>query len=195
MAMLPVASLDNYHNVRIIVKLDNNTFKIDQLPTFTIDITMVNVKGEWNLNTRDDFIIDAEIGPRISTRFKHLHKHEMIYRVREWLRRSDVQLDARTQVQDSIESMLVKSKIVCRFLMHCFLKYDIYDIMDENKSKASEKEEKETCTICLENYNIGEDLNKMQHCNHHFHNCCITNWMKKSNLCPLCREPIISYMY
>ena len=44
------------------------------------------------------------------------------------------------------------------------------------------------CSICLENFEIGnENVVKLQ-CEHKFDRDCITQWLKTSNSCPLCRK-------
>jgi hypothetical protein len=42
------------------------------------------------------------------------------------------------------------------------------------------------CTICLENYKIGEYY-RMLPCEHTFHKRCIDKWLFKKMSCPICR--------
>jgi hypothetical protein len=49
------------------------------------------------------------------------------------------------------------------------------------------KEDK--CPICLQKYK-GADIIKEFPCKHIFHKNCIFKWLKKSNLCPLCKYDI-----
>ena len=47
------------------------------------------------------------------------------------------------------------------------------------------------CTICLEDFEDGEEVTVMP-CGrgHEFHPACITRWLGKSNMCPLCRHQL-----
>lgn len=42
------------------------------------------------------------------------------------------------------------------------------------------------CVVCLEDILMGSEATRMP-CSHVYHGDCIVNWLKKSNLCPLCR--------
>ncbi|KAG8089124.1 hypothetical protein GUJ93_ZPchr0011g28666 [Zizania palustris] len=42
------------------------------------------------------------------------------------------------------------------------------------------------CSVCLEDFEGGDELKKMP-CSHVFHESCITDWLRVSHLCPLCR--------
>lgn len=47
-------------------------------------------------------------------------------------------------------------------------------------------EETEVCAVCLEEMVVGSEGSKMP-CKHVFHGNCIAAWLRKANLCPLCR--------
>ena len=47
------------------------------------------------------------------------------------------------------------------------------------------------CSICLLKYK-GSDIIKEFPCNHIYHKKCILKWLKKSNICPLCKYDITS---
>ena len=55
------------------------------------------------------------------------------------------------------------------------------------KKYSALKEDK--CPICLQKYK-GTDIIKEFPCKHIFHKNCIFKWLKKSNLCPLCKYDI-----
>ena len=55
------------------------------------------------------------------------------------------------------------------------------------KKYSALKEDK--CAICLQKYK-GADIIKEFPCKHIFHKNCIFKWLKKSNLCPLCKYDI-----
>jgi hypothetical protein len=51
-----------------------------------------------------------------------------------------------------------------------------------------ESAERQHCSICLEAYKEGELLTAL-HCSHFFHIDCLSRWMQRATLCPLCRTP------
>ncbi|XP_047331811.1 uncharacterized protein LOC124935422 [Impatiens glandulifera] len=185
----------SFQHIHATIKFDD-TFKINELPTYSISLHMITIKEEWSRSIEGQLMIDEEdIGPEVWTNLEHIQRHEIAMYVQEWLRESDVQLNGRKKVGEKINNILRECPIMCYFSFCARLEYDIDEIMDENKSMASDREEKDMCAICLENYNVGDEINSMHHCPHQFHYGCIKNWMKINNSCPLCREPILSYMY
>ncbi|XP_044477193.1 uncharacterized RING finger protein C2A9.04c-like [Mangifera indica] len=49
--------------------------------------------------------------------------------------------------------------------------------------------EDEKCSICLEEFNVGDELCRLP-CSHFYHEDCIVPWLEKSHTCPLCRFPL-----
>lgn len=47
----------------------------------------------------------------------------------------------------------------------------------------------QSCTICQEDFKIGE-VSKMLNCEHFYHENCLVPWLQAKNTCPLCREVI-----
>lgn len=45
----------------------------------------------------------------------------------------------------------------------------------------------EQCPICINNYELGEQLRILE-CKHCFHISCIDEWLQKKSTCPLCRQ-------
>lgn len=45
------------------------------------------------------------------------------------------------------------------------------------------------CAICLEGFQDGEEVSVLP-CSHGFHPHCITKWLRRSNMCPLCRHQL-----
>ncbi|XP_038988023.1 E3 ubiquitin-protein ligase ZNRF3-like [Phoenix dactylifera] len=45
------------------------------------------------------------------------------------------------------------------------------------------------CSICLEEFELEMEVTRMP-CKHVFHGGCLTQWLEKSHLCPLCRQEI-----
>ena len=67
------------------------------------------------------------------------------------------------------------------------LSFPISKIKDISKLN----DEKKRCSICLDNYKIGDDSIILP-CIHIFHAECIKKWMKKKNSCPICKTKISS---
>jgi hypothetical protein len=45
------------------------------------------------------------------------------------------------------------------------------------------------CSICLEDYQVGDDIKQLP-CNHYFHVSCLENWFNVGNFCPICKYKI-----
>lgn len=61
--------------------------------------------------------------------------------------------------------------------------------------RENKENEIESCVICFYHYSPKSDSNKGKNflpCCHAFCNECTNAWKRKSNTCPICREPIIS---
>jgi hypothetical protein len=43
------------------------------------------------------------------------------------------------------------------------------------------------CGICTDEYESGDDI-RMLGCGHYFHQACVDEWFKNSNICPQCRK-------
>ena len=46
---------------------------------------------------------------------------------------------------------------------------------------------KEECSICFEAFQFEESVTHL-HCEHIFHKNCITEWLERSDTCPVCRK-------
>ena len=55
--------------------------------------------------------------------------------------------------------------------------------------KKYTKNKEKKCPICLLKYK-GSDIIKEFPCKHIYHKNCILKWLKKSNICPLCKYDI-----
>uniref|UniRef100_A0A0D3HKR0 RING-type E3 ubiquitin transferase n=3 Tax=Oryza TaxID=4527 RepID=A0A0D3HKR0_9ORYZ len=56
------------------------------------------------------------------------------------------------------------------------------------KCVAEDKpDEEDVCPICLEEYDA-ENPRSLTKCEHHFHLCCILEWMERSDTCPVCDQ-------
>ena len=52
-------------------------------------------------------------------------------------------------------------------------------------------EDKKKCCICLENFKINDETINLP-CIHIFHSNCIKTWMKRQDICPICKNKIIA---
>ncbi|GJX87101.1 zinc finger, RING/FYVE/PHD-type containing protein [Tanacetum coccineum] len=52
----------------------------------------------------------------------------------------------------------------------------------------SKNDREEVCTICLDEFEIGEII-RLLGCEHGYHPSCIKEWLKVKNECPICRFP------
>ncbi|KAK9698567.1 hypothetical protein RND81_08G113500 [Saponaria officinalis] len=50
--------------------------------------------------------------------------------------------------------------------------------------------EEDDCPICLEEY-TEENPKLLTKCEHHFHLCCILEWMERSEACPVCDQEVV----
>lgn len=53
-------------------------------------------------------------------------------------------------------------------------------------TKPANELETEPCSICREEYNVGENIGILE-CGHSFHTGCIKQWLVIKNLCPICK--------
>jgi len=65
----------------------------------------------------------------------------------------------------------------------------IRPILEKYNAVAIKKEEPETCTICIEDFEEGEHIIKLA-CEHAFHPKCIIPWIKINLKCPNCNTKI-----
>ena len=54
--------------------------------------------------------------------------------------------------------------------------------------KASDKKEKEICSICCDEIVAKARIRRMPECRHSFHQKCIDNWLKMKPICPNCNR-------
>jgi hypothetical protein len=68
----------------------------------------------------------------------------------------------------------------------------ISNASDDKESKTVIEDE--TCAICMEDYEDGDDVITGKNCTHIFHRECILEWLGKASneLCPVCREEMLT---
>lgn len=62
--------------------------------------------------------------------------------------------------------------------------------IEDKKSSYEKDNENDNCSICLENFKKKDKIITLD-CGHYYHDECITNWLKKDETCPLCRENLL----
>uniref|UniRef100_A0A2P2KQB5 NEP1-interacting protein-like 1 isoform X1 n=1 Tax=Rhizophora mucronata TaxID=61149 RepID=A0A2P2KQB5_RHIMU len=50
--------------------------------------------------------------------------------------------------------------------------------------------EKASCSVCLQDFQLGETVRSLPHCHHMFHLPCIDKWLLRHASCPLCRSDL-----
>ena len=62
-------------------------------------------------------------------------------------------------------------------------------LLPRSKIPDVSKLEEKQCTICLTEYNNGDELTTLP-CFHFFHPKCINIWLQRSNNCPICKNEV-----
>ncbi|KAH1151158.1 hypothetical protein GYH30_044900 [Glycine max] len=65
-------------------------------------------------------------------------------------------------------------------------------ITSDNNVDASG--EKDSCSVCLQDFQLGETGRSLPHCHHIFHLPCIDMWLMKHGSCPLCRRDLGNFV-
>ena len=75
----------------------------------------------------------------------------------------------------------------------CFGKYLPNEVLNKNGdnilNKLRQNKQKNICTICLQRITTDNDINLLS-CGHCYHRDCLSQWIHKNNVCPLCRHDI-----
>ena len=65
----------------------------------------------------------------------------------------------------------------------------IYGELPSSMPSSSTSSTEESCSVCLGEYMVGEEVRVLPKCNHMFHRGCIDHWLiTRSPFCPICRN-------
>ncbi|GMH06583.1 hypothetical protein Nepgr_008423 [Nepenthes gracilis] len=73
------------------------------------------------------------------------------------------------------------------------LPYDLVEMIPKIKITDNDVEgmgEKVSCSVCLQDFQIGETVRSLPDCHHMFHLPCIDKWLLRRSSCPLCRRDL-----
>ncbi|PSS01024.1 E3 ubiquitin-protein like [Actinidia chinensis var. chinensis] len=56
----------------------------------------------------------------------------------------------------------------------------------EGAMRCNEDEDDDTCSICQEEYVLGDEVGRLE-CGHGYHVICVQQWLQLKNLCPICK--------
>ncbi|KAI3840746.1 hypothetical protein MKW92_051162 [Papaver armeniacum] len=58
--------------------------------------------------------------------------------------------------------------------------------------KKDEHDIQDPCSVCLSNFEDGEDIRQLPICKHYFHSPCVDMWLYSHSNCPLCRQKLVA---
>lgn len=99
-------------------------------------------------------------------------------------RHRDMRLDVDDMTYEELLSLEERIGDVCTGLNE----ETISNRLKQRKYNSGTKstQEVEPCCVCQEEYKEGEEMGVLE-CGHDFHSQCIKEWLKRKNLCPICK--------
>ncbi|CAH8373406.1 unnamed protein product [Eruca vesicaria subsp. sativa] len=96
----------------------------------------------------------------------------------------DMRLDVDDMTYEELLSLEERIGDVCTGLNEETISNRLKQRKYTSGSKSTQ--EVEPCCVCQEEYNEGEEMGVLE-CGHDFHSQCIKEWLKRKNLCPICK--------
>lgn len=94
-------------------------------------------------------------------------------------------LNRSGQQQPRLSSQQIESAIEC-------LAYDLSMALSYNENNTNSDEMvADRCPICLEDFEIGEEILRIRVCGHIFKRNGLMNWFQRNSHCPVCRRSVI----
>ncbi|PWA62003.1 RING/U-box superfamily protein [Artemisia annua] len=59
-----------------------------------------------------------------------------------------------------------------------------------SKNNLDDSGDKVSCSVCLQDFQLGETVRSLPQCHHMFHLPCIDKWLVRHGSCPLCRRDL-----
>lgn len=89
---------------------------------------------------------------------------------------------------------LLFSVLIQQFVMFVYEKvskyirfYNIFEYQNFNPDLLLQNE---TCTICIEDFKLNENILVIKKCKHSFHKKCIQTWINEKEICPNCIQSL-----
>ncbi|KAK7407053.1 hypothetical protein VNO78_08693 [Psophocarpus tetragonolobus] len=85
--------------------------------------------------------------------------------------------------------MGASSSVVHLIPTHTYRKKKVdHLVQGQPQPNGGEENGRETCAICLGDFEEGQELRTMPECMHSFHVACIDRWLSWHSSCPICRS-------
>lgn len=114
------------------------------------------------------------------------HRERYIRRMTRRNLRDSRRDNHRSLDSERLETESMIERLIATFIermMRFYIPIIIYSVQEPAAS----------CSICLMEYIIGEELRRMP-CIHKFHRLCLEEWLRLSDSCPICRSSVRSYI-
>ncbi|KAL7159626.1 hypothetical protein ABFS83_01G040700 [Erythranthe nasuta] len=73
------------------------------------------------------------------------------------------------------------------------IRRSVYKVVGPPKVQITESDEDDNdikCSICQEEYVVGDEIGNLVECQHGFHEKCVNHWLQMKNWCPICKSSV-----